>query len=123
MKCRRRIVFILVWLLFFNLSLARAEESKYDFKFGAEGIIEGILIDDFETAEIDATKTWHSGTVEMLEGVIHLEGTNLADTYGVDIPKANIDKKYQEALYLGFRLVNLSDGDVYFSIQGNTKDG
>ena len=123
MKYWKTMLLILACLLLFNISLSMAEDSKYEFKFGAEGLIGGILIDDFETAEINDEKTWHTGTVENVDGAIHLESRDLADAYGVGIPKANIEKKYQQALYLGFRVINHSDGDVYFNIQGLTNSG
>lgn len=123
MKFKKVFSFVLLFILLLSFSVAKAEDIKYDIKFGTQGIIEGILIDDFETAHINADQTWQEGNVELIDGVIHLEATSLADAYGVGIPKANIDKKYQEALYLGLKLNNLSDGDVYFSIQGTTLNG
>ncbi len=114
------IAIVMVTVLTPNLISKAAEAPEFKINYGTS-TISGTLLEHFSKSEIDPEKLWSQGFVELEDGYILYEGTNIADAYSISIPNASKDI-YSKAKYIGFEIKNAGDGNVYYCFQCVTDD-
>lgn len=120
---KKKLVNIFVLILMFTMLTSTlfshgAAVTDLNIKYG-KATINAKLLDDFSNSQVDQSKVWRDGTVEMKDGRAYGKSSFIVDCYIISVPNANEHKDlYRSAEYIGFEIENASDGSVYYCFQG-----